>query len=140
MKAHINIIKAGLVACAVMALALTTSAADNMKGAEHLLHLQGIKTKAEVEALKPGDTLAMVCTKCKTVFVERVTIEKGHIKTVTPGTTHACTGCNSTIEVVGHGKSATDVVKHSCKACGDDSVFCCASKPGSGTTKGMEKK
>src|ERR1043166_5784609 len=67
------------------------NAAEQMKGAEHLLHLQGIKTKAEADALKPGDTMAMVCTKCKTVIIERVTLEKGHIKHLTPGEKHLCT-------------------------------------------------
>ena len=54
--------------------------------------------------------------------------------------THACAGCKSTIEVVGVQKGAHTELKHSCKACGDDSAFCCATKPGSGSTKGMEKK
>jgi len=121
-------------------LPLTARAADQMKGAEHLLHLQGIKTKAEADALKPGDTIAMVCTKCKTVAIQRVTVEKGHIKTVTPGEKHLCTGCNTYIKVVGTGKQAKDEVKHVCEGCGDESAFCCATKPGSGATKGMEKE
>jgi hypothetical protein len=130
----------GLALALAASLPGSANAADQMKGGERQLHLLGIKTKADAEALKPGDTIAMVCSKCQTVFIERVSTEKGHIKTVTPGTTHACTGCNSTIEVVGHGKAKTDVVKHVCKACGDDSAFCCATKPGSGATKGMDKK
>lgn len=101
---------------------------------------QKVKTTAAAEALKPGDTMAMVCKKCETVVISRVETQKGHIKLVTPGTKHLCEGCGSTIEVVGHGKGKDEVVKHSCKACGDDSVFCCATKPGAGSTKGMEKK
>ena len=116
------------------------NAAEQMKGAEHLVHLQGIKTKAEADALKPGDTMAMVCTKCKTAIIERVTVEKGHIKHLTPGEKHLCTGCNSYITVVGTGKQAKDEVKHVCEKCGEDSAFCCATKPGSGATKGMEKE
>ena len=42
----------------------------------------------------------MVCAKCKSVVVERVNVEKGHIKTVTVGEKHMCPGCKSTIEVV----------------------------------------
>src|SRR6266536_434014 len=69
-----NIIKTTLIACAAVALAFTAKAADQtMKGAEHLLHLQGIKTKAQADALKPGDTMAMVCTKCKSVIVHNIT-------------------------------------------------------------------
>jgi len=115
-------------------------ATDQMKGAQHLLHLQGIKTQAEAEALKPGDSMAMVCTKCKSVIIHNVTTEKGHINAMSIGEKHLCPGCNSTIEVVGAGKGKHDEVKHVCKACGDDSAFCCATKPGSGATKGMEKK
>jgi len=143
-----NILGAGM----AMAMALTAwlpttaSAADEtkpmkpMKGGEHLLMLQGINTEAQAEALKPGDSLAMVCAKCKSVTVENVNIEKGHIKTVTLGEKHLCPGCGGTIEIVGQGKGKTEVRKHTCSKCGDDSAFCCATKPGSGATKGMEKE
>ena len=118
-----------------------------MKGGEHLLMLQGINTKQEADALKTDDTIAMVCAKCKTVWVTRVKqgtkgaqllMEGGQPKELIG--THACVGCKSTIEVVGVQKGAHTELKHSCKACGDDSAFCCATKPGSGSTKGMEKK
>jgi hypothetical protein len=118
-----------------------------MKGGEHLLMLQGVNTKQEVDALKSGDTIAMVCAKCKTVWVTRVKqgtkgaqllMEGGQPKELIG--THACSGCNSTLTVVGVQKGAHTELKHSCKACGDDSAFCCATKPGSGTTKGMEKE
>ena len=115
-------------------------AAEQMKGGPHLKHLVGIKTQAESEALKPGDTMAMVCAKCKSVVMHNVTTEKGHIKTMAVGEKHLCPGCDSTIEVIGTGKGKHDVVKHVCGKCGDDSAFCCATKPGTGATKGMEKK
>jgi uncharacterized coiled-coil protein SlyX len=54
--------------------------------------------------------------------------------------THACAGCKSTLTVVGVQKGAHTELKHSCGACGDDSAFCCATKPGSGATKGMDKE
>jgi hypothetical protein len=47
--------------------------ADNMqsmKGAEHLMMLNQIKTKAQAEALQPGDKIAMACSKSKSVMVE----------------------------------------------------------------------
>jgi len=109
--------------------------------------LNKIETKAQADALKPDDTFAMVCAKCKTVYVTRVKqgvkgaqilMEGGQPKELIG--THACAGCNSTIEVTGHGKGKEMVLKHSCKACGDDSAFCCATKPGSAATKGMEKE
>ena len=118
-----------------------------MKGGEHQMMLNTLDTKEEADALKPDDSIAMVCAKCKTVYVTRVKqgvkgaqllMEKGQ-PTELIGT-HACTGCNSTITVTGHAKGNITQLKHSCGACGDDSAFCCATKPGSGATKGMEKK
>src|SRR5215471_10127816 len=63
-----------------------------------------IKTKAEADALKPGDTIAMVCAKCKSVMVHNVTTEKGHVKVMTIGEKHLCPGCSTYIKVVGAGK------------------------------------
>ncbi len=128
----------------------TTNAAEQMKpmkGGEHLLMLQGINTKQEADALKTDDSIAMVCAKCKTVWVARVKqgtkgaqllMEGGQPRELIG--THACAGCKSTIEVVGVQKGAHTELKHTCKVCGDDSAFCCATKPGSGPTKGMEKE
>lgn len=142
----------------------TASAADEMKpmkGGEHQMMLSKVETKAQVEALKPGDTFAMVCAKCQTVYVRRVTQNKkgAQLLGVLGGrgrggqvdakadqarseiiATHGCAGCNSTMEVTGHGKGKDIVLKHSCKACGDESAFCCATKPGSAPTEGMKKE
>jgi hypothetical protein len=123
----------------------SVQAAEDLKGYERSLQMRGLQmrgidTKKEAEALKPGDAIAMACVKCKSVAVEYVTLEKGHIKHVTPGVKHLCPGCNSAITVVGNGKGATRKVTHTCGACGDDSAFCCATKPGTGATKGMEKE
>jgi hypothetical protein len=130
------------VACALaIAASLPTAvrAAEQMKGGPHMLHLMGISTEAEADALKSGDSIAMVCSKCKSVMVHEVTTEKGHIKVMTVGEKHTCPGCGSTITTVGTGKGKHDQVKHTCEKCGDDSVFCCATKAGSGSTKGMKK-
>ena len=145
-------VKTSLIACAAAALALTAYAADDakpmkpMKGGEHqLMLLQGVDTKQQVDKLKTDDGIAMVCAKCKTVWVTRVKqgvkgaqllMENGQPMELIG--THACKGCNSTLTVVGHAKGDITALKHSCRACGDDSAFCCATKPGSGATKGME--
>jgi hypothetical protein len=118
----------------------TVQAGPELKGAERSLQMRGINTMAQAEALKPDDTIAMICGKCKSVVIETVTLEKGHIKHVIPGTKHLCPSCNSYITVVGNGKDSTRAVTHTCGACGDNSAFCCATKPGSGATTGMEKK
>lgn len=147
-----NLIGAGMALAIVLAAWPPTNinAAEEMKpmkGGEHLLMLQKVETKAEADAIKPDDTFAMVCAKCKTVYITRVKqgvkgaevlMAKGQPKELIG--THACAGCNSTITVTGHGKGKEMVLKHSCGACGDDSAFCCATKPGSAATKGMEKE
>lgn len=139
-----NILGASIAFALAMASSLqVTARADEpmkpMKGGEHLMMLNNIKTKVQAEELKPGDSVAMVCTKCKSVLVQNVTTEKGHIKTMTVGEKHLCPGCGSTITVVGVGKGAKDEVKHVCEKCGSDSAFCCATKPGSDATKGMDE-
>ncbi len=111
-----------------------------MKGGEHLVMLTHINTTTQAEELKPGDTIAMVCTKCKSVMVHNVTTDKGHIQVMTVGEKHLCPGCNSTITVVGVGKGKKNEVKHVCEKCGDNSVFCCATKPGSNPTEGMSEE
>jgi hypothetical protein len=119
-------------------LPVTARAGEQMKGGQVLMMKQ-IKTPAQAEELKPGDSMVMVCGKCKSVMLHNVSTEKGHIQVMTVGEKHLCPGCDSTIEVVGTGKGKHDEVKHVCSKCGEDSVFCCATKPGAGATKGMEK-
>jgi hypothetical protein len=140
-----NIIGTGIAMAIALAAWLPSNinAAEDhskMKGGEHMMSLTKITTKTEGEALKPGDSMAMVCTKCKSVAVQNVTTEKGHIKLMTVGEKHLCAGCDSVITVVGVGKGAKEVLKHTCGKCGDTSAFCCATKPGAGETKGMDKE
>ncbi len=134
-------------ALALAALLLATARAEEpmkpMKGGEHLMMFHHVNTPAQAEELKPGDSIAMVCSMCKSVMVHNVTTEKGHIKIMTAGEKHLCPTCGSTITVVGTGKGlkgAHDMVKHVCEKCGGESVFCCATKPGGEATPGMEKQ
>jgi hypothetical protein len=116
-------------------------AAEEMKGAEHMLHLQHITTQAQAEALKPGDFMSMTCTKCKDVMIQKVTTDKAHVKMMTVGEKVKCS-CGGTVEVVatGKGKGKDAEVKHVCSKCGDDAMFCSATKPGSGSMTDMEKE
>jgi predicted RNA-binding Zn-ribbon protein involved in translation (DUF1610 family) len=132
---------AAALAAGVWTLPIQAAETGSAKGgATDLMNLNRITTQAQAEALKPGDTLAMVCSKCKSVVTHNVTTEKGHIKTMTVGEKHLCPGCGNTITVTGTSKGKHDEVKHTCSKCGDDSAFCCATKPGTGQTKGMEKE
>ena len=141
---------------AVFAVAIATSLpvtarADEpmkpMKGGEHLLMLnKSITTTEQANALTPDDTMAMVCAKCKTVYVTRVKqgtkgaqLLMGPAPTELIGT-HTCAGCGGTWTIVGVGKGAKTELKHTCSMCGDDSGFCCATSTNSAPTKGMEQK
>ena len=118
-----------------------------MKGGEHLMMLNHITTLKEADAVKPDETFAMVCAKCKTVYVTRVKqgtkgaqlLMAGGPPTELIGT-HACAGCKGTWTITGVGKGAKAELKHSCSACGDDSGFCCATTPNAKPTKGMEEE
>ena len=117
--------------------------ADHVKGAHDMTQMQHITTQAQAEALKPGDSMSMTCTKCKSVMVQKVTTDKAHVKMMTVGEKVKCS-CGGTVEVVATGKGAgkNAEVKHVCSKCGDNAMFCSAVKPGSGAMKDMpmEKK
>ncbi|MBL9205371.1 MAG: hypothetical protein JNN01_09820 [Opitutaceae bacterium] len=128
-----------LVAVVAFGIGLGSSAmAASEKGAERLMSLTKVSTYGDLENLKAGDKFVMVCAKCQTVMMHTVSKSKGRdIPTMTAQ--HKCTGCNSTITTVGHGKAKTDKVTHSCSGCGDGSVFCCSTSKDGKKTTGMEK-
>jgi len=96
-------------------------------------HLNHITTQAEAEALKPGDAIAMACSMCKHVMVQHVTKDNSHVKLMTIGEKHKCVcGGNVTVVGTGKGKGKNEEVNHVCSKCGDDAMFVCATKPGSG--------
>ena len=119
---------------------VTTRAAEP-EHAQYPMMMNQIKTQAEAEALKPGDSISMTCNSCKYVMVMPVTTENEHIKMTTVGEKHTCASCEGSVEVTatGKGEGKNAEVKHVCSKCGDDAMFVCASKPGSGKMKDMEK-
>jgi hypothetical protein len=109
--------------------------------------LNRIESTQDLNALETDDSIAMVCAKCKTVWVTRVKqgVKGAEILMANGQPTaiignHACAGCNSTLEVTGHGRGKEAVLKHTCSACGDDSAFCCATTKNARPTAGMEKR
>jgi hypothetical protein len=113
-----------------------------MKGMQHPTNMGQIKTQADAEALKPGDSISMACSRCKSVMVMTVASGNKHVKMMTVGEKSVCDACGGTVEVVGTGKGEgkNQEVKHVCSKCGDDAMFVCASKPGSGDMKRMNMK
>ena len=82
MKANKTVFGLGVAAALALAAWLpgTANAQEQMppmKGGEHMIMLNNIKTQAQAEELKPGDTIAMVCAKCKSVMVQHVSTGKG---------------------------------------------------------------
>ena len=115
----------------------------DMKGAQPSMMTMGeIKTQAQAEALKPGDSISMACNKCKSIMVMTVTSGNEHVKMMTIGEKSMCDSCGGAVEVAGTGKGEgkNQEVKFVCSKCGDDAMFVCASKPGSGAMKDMNHK
>jgi hypothetical protein len=112
------------------------------KAAPKAMTMDHIMTQAQAEALKPGDSMSMACSSCKKVTVYMVGDDKSYIQMMTIGEKTVCDSCGGTVTVVGTGKGAgkNEEVKHVCSKCGDDAMFCTATKPGSGAMNGMKMK
>ena len=113
---------------------------DDAEQQDHAaMQLGHITTQAEAEALKPGDMIAMACSKCKHIMLQHVTKDNSHVKLMTIGEKHKCDVCGGTVEVVGTGKGQgkNEQVNHVCSHCGD-AMFVCATKPGSGAMMDMK--
>lgn len=146
MRTKIKLISAtGIAAVFIVGVALTSAnlaRADDKDhkghGKEHQHHAQmmkmtQIKTRAEAETLKPGDSIAMVCSMCKYVTVHPVGTDKSHVQMMTAGNTHTCGVCGGkvTVQGTGKGEGKHEEVKHVCSKCGDDAMFVVATKSGS---------
>lgn len=117
-------------------------AEGHSQGMPGMMQTEHIMIQAQAEALKPGDSMSMTCTKCKSVIPD-VTTDKAHVKMMTVGEKVKCT-CGGTVEVVAtdNGEGNNAEVKQVCSKCGDDAMFCSAVEPSSGAMKvmPMEKK
>lgn len=103
------------------------------------IQLHHVRDTSQPVALKQGDAVAMVCSKCKTVLYAN--LNRPRTRFFTPlEHRHYCPGCRSMITVTGRGFGAREEVKHSCDTCGDESVFCCATTRGAPPTEGMENR
>ncbi len=104
-----------------------------------------LRSREQAAKVPKGETVAMVCAKCQTVMLSKVDAKQGFLGWFQPKTKHECPGCGGEFSMrdvpAGQGgkMSASEYV-HTCSKCGDDSAFCCATKPGGGATKGMEEE
>lgn len=98
-----------------------------------------VESAKEAEDLPKGSQIAMACSKCKsmTMIVKKeLGTKPGHGMTEEAVSVDKCPGCGGKITTKSSGKETT--YTHTCSVCGDDSAFCCASKPGD-KTRGMDK-
>jgi len=141
MKPNIRIIIAGGVGL-VAALFVVGCASSRTRIVEEkgFVPLHHVRSTDELN-LDKGDAIAMACIKCKTVLFANV--DQPRTRFAKPAWLehrHYCPGCKSTITITGAGFGAKEQIKHTCEGCGDDSVFCCATKTASTPTTGMERK
>ena len=138
MRTQHNILSSGF--AVALAFAVWLPGAARAKEGHDMMQMHHINTQAEAEAMKPGDTMSITCTKCKSVMVQKVTTDKAHVKMMTVGEKVMCHACDGTVEVVatGKGEGKNAQVKHVCSKCGDDAMFCSAVKPGMGSMKEKE--
>ena len=82
------------------------------------------------------------CDECGgeiTVVRGKAVDSNAHVDTTTDGEKLTGESCGGTVTVVatGQGTGKDAGVKHVCSKCGDDAMFCSATKPGSGAMKNM---
>ena len=138
-KHHIGRIAAqsGVVALVLAAAGCTSSRSQPPRETGGPVRLRHITTTEEEQRLKPGDSVAMVCTKCKSVVYLNIT--RSSEAALSPlEQDHPCAGCKATIKRVRVGKTHQTKITHVCEKCGDDSVFCCATKGDATATQGKE--
>lgn len=104
-----------------------------------------LRSREQAANVPKGETVAMVCAKCQTVLLSKVDTKKGFLGWFQAKTKHECPGCGGEffmkdVPAGQGGKLSASEYVHTCSKCGDDSAFCCTTKPDAGPTKGMEKK
>lgn len=164
MITKMNILAVGLLALVASGCA-SSPAKSNVRVTEEkqYIQLRHVKDTTQPLNFKKGDAVAMACSKCKTVLYRPVTASTTSFYQRwtrsgpgLPGSLsgwqrqragfqdwsqrHYCPGCKSTITTTGSWLNQKETIKHTCDACGDDSVFCCATTRDATPTEGMEKK
>ncbi len=125
---------------ALLALASDIAAAQEVGSARGgAMKLLQRDRPAQVQPAE-ADVQIMSCPKCQDEWTTRpADLTRGAgaraLLTGAPATErvsrHLCEGCETTLEVAGHGKAKHQVVKHTCTTCGAENGACCsqAAKP-----------
>ena len=96
--------------------------------------LRQVTTTEDEESLRPGDAVAMVCTQCKSVvYLNLAWPDKALLNPL--GENHPCPECKANIKRLRVGRTHQFKITHVCEKCGEDSVFCCATRKGATPTK-----
>lgn len=122
---------------AVLGLAVGANAQDTSKASKPSARMQQVKSAKDYEALPSGATIAMACAKCKSIVVigkKEAATKSGHGTVDEALVVHQCPGCGGKMTTKSGGKET--VMQHVCTQCGDDSAYCCSTKPGE-KTEGM---
>ena len=93
--------------------------------------VETIKSMKQVEELKPGSQMLMVCGACKNVSITEYKSANPNgrppLRWVEVGSKHECEHCGGSISIV-EGK-VKDEMQHNCSKCGEGAAFCCAVSP-----------
>lgn len=104
--------------------------------------LKELKSEEEMQSLPDNATIAMACSKCKsvTMVVKRdlVAGKPAHGQKEVTLAVHQCPGCGGEMRRKPGTKEVAWV--HTCSKCGDESVFCCATQRKAKPTPGMENQ
>ena len=121
---------------ALCAIAMTLLLSSQGEAGTRLNYEFPIPSREAATGLRPGAKIAMACTNCKTVQVRDVDKKRAFLDWFTPSVKHACPGCGGYWQY-GHRRFGFQgPYIHSCSKCGDKSMFCCSTHPGT-KTKGM---
>lgn len=84
-------------------------------------------SRAEAEALRPGDTFAFVCSRCRSVWTTKIRRQeaKGHLCWFDRSRPQPCPACGGETRCrEGRGGQ----MEHLCSRCGEKGVFACGSR------------
>ena len=111
---------------AIVALALTASAFDQLKGGQVQISQTPVPVRLSTDA--SAEPVAMACPKCQDIHgISSTPLGRGaYVKTGTY-TQHVCGGCQTTASMTGMGRAKTTTTTHTCELA-KEMATCCASK------------